>query len=147
MGASLPSGNRRGRGRRAPMADINVTPLVDVMLVLLVVFMVVAPLLRREIPVDLPRTESSRDADAGAQIVLTATADGRVLLDGEPVADADLPDRLRARYATHPDRLIYLAADRSLPYRRVVDLMDVCRAAGAERIGIVTQERAGMEAH
>ena len=126
-------------------SEINVTPLVDVMLVLLVVFMVVTPLVRREIPVDLPRTETSREAEQEVQITLTATADGRILLDGEPLDEAGLADRLRARYVTRPDRTIFLAADRRLSYSRVVDLIDVCRAAGVERIGIVTKDPAPDE--
>jgi biopolymer transport protein ExbD len=73
--------------------------------------------------------------------MLTATADGRLLLEGEPIPETDPADRLRAVYAGRPDRTIYLAADRSLVYSRVVDLMDACRSAGVERIGIVTRWR------
>jgi biopolymer transport protein ExbD len=121
-------------------SEINVTPLVDVMLVLLVVFMVVTPLLRREVPVELPAAATSRDAGTEAQVLLTATGDGGLLLDGVPLAESELAERLHTRYASHADRTIFLAADRGLPYSRVVDLMDACRGAGVERIGIVTQQ-------
>ena len=119
--------------------EINVTPLVDVMLVLLVIFMVVTPLLRREVPVDLPVAATSQDADAPAQVTLSATAEGTVLLDGQPVAEGELAERVRAAMESRADRTLFLAADRSLPYSRVVDLMDACRAAGVERIGVVTK--------
>ena len=126
-------------------SEINITPLVDVMLVLLVIFMVVTPLLRREVPVELPRTETGREAAPQTRMTLTATADGRLLLDGEAWTDAELPERLRAAYAARADKTIFLAADRGLPYSRVVDLMDTCRGAGIERIGIVTGQRKADE--
>src|SRR5262245_7112694 len=119
--------------------DINVTPLVDVMLVLLVIFMVVTPLLQREVPVDLPLAVTGREAESAVQVTLTATAEGGILLDGEPVTDGALPERLRDLYATRTDHTVFLAADRGLPYSRVVDLMDVCRIAGVERIGVLTK--------
>jgi biopolymer transport protein ExbD len=119
-------------------ADINVTPLVDVMLVLLVIFIVVTPLLKRDVPVDLPLAETSRESRASGQVTLTAIADGRLLLDGEPLAEDALEPTLSALYAQRTDKTIFLAADRSLVYDRVVALMDACRAAGVERIGVVT---------
>jgi biopolymer transport protein TolR len=119
-------------------ADINVTPLVDVMLVLLVIFLVVTPLLKRDVPVDLPLAETSRESRTSGQVTLTATADGGLLLDEQPVAEDALGPTLRALYAQRPDKTIFLAADRSLVYDRVVALMDACRAAGVERIGVVT---------
>jgi biopolymer transport protein ExbD len=76
-------------------SEINVTPLVDVMLVLLVIFMVVTPLLQRDVPVDLPLAVTGREAESPAQVTFTATAGGGILLDGEPVTDAALPERLR----------------------------------------------------
>ena len=119
-------------------SDINVTPLVDVMLVLLVIFMVVTPLLQHQLPVELPSTRTSQEANDNGQVHLAAAADGSLRLDGEPVASEALGPALQALFATRTERTIFLEADRSLSYAAVVDLMDACRAAGVERIGIIT---------
>jgi biopolymer transport protein ExbD len=119
-------------------SDINVTPLVDVMLVLLVIFMVVTPLLKQQVPIELPLAEHSREAQETSQVTLTAAADGSLLLNDQGVTDGALEGALRDLYVTRPDKTIFLEADRNLPYSRVVDLMDTCRSAGIERIGVVT---------
>jgi biopolymer transport protein ExbD len=121
-------------------ADINVTPLVDVMLVLLVIFMVVTPLIHEQLPIDLPSTRTSTAAAPDEQVHLTAAADGRLRLNDEPVDRADLERALQQLYAARSERTIFLEADRSLSYAAVVDLMDACRAAGIERIGIITRK-------
>jgi biopolymer transport protein TolR len=121
-------------------SDINVTPLVDVMLVLLVIFMVVTPLLKQQVPIELPLAEHSREAQETSQVTLVAAADGTLVLNERPTAPEALDAALQELYATRPDKTIFLEADRSLPYSRVVDLMDACRAAGVERIGIVTKK-------
>ena len=121
-------------------SDINVTPLVDVMLVLLVVFMVVTPLLRQQLPIELPVAEHSRDSQDSSQVTLVAGADGSLLLNEQAVTAEALDSALRDLYAARLEKTIFLEADRSLPYSRVVDLMDACRAAGVERIGIVTKK-------
>ena len=121
-------------------SDINVTPLVDVMLVLLVIFMVVTPLLKQQVPVELPLAEHSRESQEGSQVTLVAAADGTLVLNEQPVEVEALDATLHDIYATRPDKIIFLEADRSLPYSRVVDLMDACRAAGVERIGVVTKK-------
>ena len=121
-------------------SDINVTPLVDVMLVLLVIFMVVTPLLKQQVPVELPLAEHSREAQEAAQVTLVAAADGSLILNEQSVTAEVLDARLHDLYAMRADKTIFLEADRSLPYARVVDLMDVCRAAGVERIGVLTKK-------
>ncbi len=121
-------------------SDINVTPLVDVMLVLLVIFMVVTPLLKQQVPVELPLAEHSRESEDTSQVTLTAAADGTLLLNDQRVADDGLGNALRDLYAARADKTIFLEADRSLPYSRVVDLMDLCRSVGVERIGVVTKK-------
>jgi biopolymer transport protein TolR len=120
-------------------SDINVTPLVDVMLVLLVIFMVVTPLLREEIPVNLPEAEEAADAADLSQVTLTLAADGRVLVNGDAVSRADLVTELRALYATRTDKSIFLESDRELRYGAVVDAMDACREAGVVQIGVLTK--------
>jgi biopolymer transport protein TolR len=123
-------------------SDINVTPLVDVMLVLLVIFMVVTPLLKQQVPVELPLAEHSHEAQQASQVTLVAAADGTLVLNEQPVAAEALDGALRDLYTVRPDKTIFLEADRTLPYSRVVDLMDACRAAGVERIGVVTKKPA-----
>ncbi len=121
-------------------SDINVTPLVDVMLVLLVIFMVVTPLLKQQLPVELPIAQHSHEAQDTSHVTLIAAADGTLLLSEHPVTAETLDGALHDVYAARADKTIFLEADRSLPYSRVVDLMDACRAAGIERIGVVTKK-------
>lgn len=119
-------------------AEINVTPLVDVVLVLLVILLLVAPLLRDELPVELPIAAHARDAGDDTTPTLTVAADGSVSFDGAPLPSDDLAARLATIYAARVAKTVMLAAARTLPYARVVEVMDACRAAGIERIGIVT---------
>jgi biopolymer transport protein TolR len=129
-----------GGGDDELRSEINVTPLVDVMLVLLVIFMVVTPLLRLQVPVELPIAKQS---DAAApkpdQVTLSAASDGSIRLDGTVVEVTGLEAALRAHYANRADKTIFLEADRGLQYAAVVDLLDHCRAAGIERIGVITK--------
>jgi len=126
-------------------SDINVTPLVDVVLVLLVIFLVVTPLIKQEVPVELPLAESSRQAQDLSQVILTVRADGSLQLNHETIPPGDLPARLAALYETRSDKTIFLEADRSLLYDRVVQVMDECRAAGLTTIGVLTQKRAAAQ--
>jgi len=121
-------------------SDINVTPLVDVMLVLLVIFMVVTPMLKQQVPIELPLAEHSREAQEASQVTLVVGADGALVLNEQPIAAEALDGALRDLYAVRPEKTIFLEADRTLPYSQVVDLMDACRAAGVERIGVVTKK-------
>ncbi len=121
-------------------AEINVTPLVDVVLVLLIVFMVVTPLLKQEVPIELPLAEHSKGAEDAAQVTISMAVDGRMLINGEEVPADDLVARLTAMYADRPDKSIFLEADRDLSHGRIVDLMDDCRAAGVTQIGVITKK-------
>jgi biopolymer transport protein ExbD len=126
-------------------SDINVTPLVDVVLVLLVIFMVVTSLIKQEVPVELPLAESSRQTQNLSQVILTMRADGSLLLNHETVPRQELSARLAAISATRSDKTIFLEADRSLLYDRVVQVMDECRAAGMTTIGVITQKPAAAQ--
>lgn len=126
-------------------SDINVTPLVDVVLVLLVIFMVVTPFIKQEVPVELPLAESSRQTQDLAQVILTVRADGSLELNRETIPRKDLPSRLAALYETRSDKTIFLEADRSLLYDHVVQVMDECRAAGMTTIGVLTQKPAAAQ--
>ena len=139
MGATLPS-RRRGR-RRAPMAEINVTPLVDVMLVLLIIFMITAPLLVAGVPIDLPESRAGAlDQDAKpVQIVLDA--EGGIFIDDAAISEAALAQRLAAiaaQPAPPEGRRIYLRADRGLDYGRVMRVMGELNRAGLNRVALVS---------
>ena len=122
-----------------PMSDINMTPLIDVMLVLLVIFMITAPLMSSALRLDLPRAEGAQPSDAPQSIELAIDAQGRLFAAGAAVDE----DALRARVAEaarlNPATEVQLRADRSVPYGRVVEVMDAAQAAGLTRMGFVAQ--------
>jgi biopolymer transport protein TolR len=120
-------------------SEINITPLVDVVLVLLVIFMVVTPLLKQEVPIELPLADNSRATQDLTQLTLTIAADGGVLLNSEPVLREALVTQLQAIYAERADKTIFLEADLNLSYGQVVDVMDDCKAAGVTAIGVITK--------
>jgi biopolymer transport protein ExbD len=120
-------------------AEINVTPLVDVVLVLLVIFMVVTPVLKQEVPIELPLAENSRETRDLAQLTLAVAADGSVLLNGQYLLREALVTQLQNIYTARVDKTIFLEADRNLSYGQVVDVMDDCKAAGVTAIGVITK--------
>jgi biopolymer transport protein TolR len=125
-------------GRRA-MTDINVTPLVDVMLVLLIIFMVTAPLIQSGVKVDLPRASAQQMEHSEEKLVLTITKDKRILLGNTEISGADLETKLATNARIQKDKELYLHADRSLPYGTVVEIMAVARRAGVESLGMITE--------
>ncbi|MFM7141932.1 MAG: protein TolR [Alphaproteobacteria bacterium] len=127
-----------GRGGGS-MSQINVTPLVDVMLVLLVIFMVTAPILQQGVSVDLPRAQAGALSDKEVPLVVSVTRAGDVYLDEQRLAKDDLGGRLRARAASKPDGQVLVRADESVPYGEVVRVMAAIKAAGIRRVGMVTQ--------
>ena len=142
MGASLPSSSRRGgRSRRAPMAEINVTPLVDVMLVLLIIFMVTAPLLVAGVPIDLPESRAGALDQEAEPVQISIDQAGKLTIDETPVAEGQLPAQL-ARIAAQPapadGRRIYLRADKGLDYGRVMRVMGELNRAGLNRVALVS---------
>ncbi|WP_157215020.1 protein TolR [Flavisphingomonas formosensis] len=135
----LPS--RRGGRGRAPMAEINVTPLVDVMLVLLIIFMIAAPLMASGVPVDLPDSRASPLDQNDKPIQISLDPKGAVYIDEEPVPDGSLADRLTmlAGGRTGKDApQIFLRADRSLDYGRVMKVMGELNHAGLNKVALVT---------
>nr|WP_314445928.1 protein TolR [uncultured Sphingomonas sp.] len=139
MGASV--GSRRRGGRRAPMADINVTPLVDVMLVLLIIFMVTAPLLVAGVPVDLPESRAAPLDTQVQPVQISLDGQGRIFLDETEIAEAALPQRLAAiaaEPAPSEGRRIFLRADRGLDYGRVMRVMGELNRAGLNRVALVS---------
>jgi len=138
--ASGAGGRALGGGGQRPLSDINVTPLVDVMLVLLVIFIITAPLMASGIRLDLPRSDAGQPADAPQFISLSVRADGQVFLDDQPMAGDDaLAQRFAAAAGRSRDTELQLRADRQVPYGRVVELMGLANKAGLTRIGFVTE--------
>lgn len=119
------------------MSEINVTPLVDVMLVLVVIFILTAPLLASSIRLDLPRAEGAEPGSAPRAVTLVVDAAGQAYLQDEPLSQAALTQRLRDLAARQPDAEIQLRADAAVPYGRVVEVMGAASAAGLWRIGFV----------
>ncbi len=146
MGAAVqqPSGGngrRRGRrrGRAQPMAEINVTPFVDVMLVLLIIFMVAAPLLTVGVPVDLPKTAASAlPGDNEEPLTVTLTADGRVQIQTTDVLRDELIGKLRAIASERSSDRVFLRADGAIPYAQVMQVMGALNAGGFSNVGLVT---------
>ena len=141
MALSTPSLPSTSRGRRqigTSLSEINVTPFVDVMLVLLVIFMVTAPMMQSGIGVNLPQAETdSKPAEEG--LTLTVTKDQYIHI-GENIYNINLLERRLTEYFLNkPKKVVYLQADEALPYGFAVRIMDIARRAGAEVVGIITQ--------
>lgn len=135
-------GGRRRRARRGgaqPMAEINVTPFVDVMLVLLIIFMVSAPLMTVGVPVELPKTAASAlPGEQEEPLAVTITAEGSVMIQKTEIARSDLINRLRAIAAEREGDRVFLRADGSVSYEEVVQVMGALNRAGFSNIGLVT---------
>ena len=131
---------RRGRGRSRPMAEINVTPFVDVMLVLLIIFMVAAPLMTVGVPVELPKTAAKAlPSETEEPLTVTITAAGEVMLQKTPVAVGDLITKLTAIAAEREGDRVFLRADGAVPYAQVVEIMGAMNRGGFSNIGLVTE--------
>jgi biopolymer transport protein ExbD len=134
----MPLGSLREDGPPGPNADINVVPLVDVMLVLLVIFIITAPLLTHSVRVELPRAASSPNPTRLEHIALAVRDDGALFWNGEPIALAELPARFGAAAARQPQPELHIRADRLARYEKVAQVMSAAAAAGLTRIGFVT---------
>ena len=135
----MPFGRLSSRPTPAPMSEINVTPLVDVMLVLLVIFILTAPLLTSAIRLDLPQAEGARSGEAPLSVTLVVDAQGRFYLNDQPVSREQLDQRLRQLARRNPDTEVQLRADASIAYGRVVEVMGLASRAGLTRIGFVAE--------
>ena len=134
-------GGRRGRrrGSSAAMSEINVTPFVDVMLVLLIIFMVAAPMLTVGVPIKLPDTAASAMPNEEEEpLTISITSDGLILLQTTEVADSDLIPKLKAIAAERKSDKVFLRADGALAYERVAQVMGALNAGGFNNIGLVT---------
>ena len=139
--SSHDGGSRRWRrgGRAVPMSEINVTPFVDVMLVLLIIFMVAAPLMTVGVPVELPKTAANAlPSEAEEPLTVTITADGTVMVQTTEVSRDELVGKLRAIAAERASDRVFLRADGAVPYAEVVQVMGALNHGGFSNIGLVT---------
>ncbi|MDP2854350.1 MAG: protein TolR [Smithellaceae bacterium] len=136
---------RRSNREKRAMADINVTPLVDVMLVLLIIFMVTAPMLSMGIDVNLPRVKSKSIDLAEEKLVLSIKENKEIFLNKTRMPLQDLNAKLAAIFAERVDREIFLRADKNVPYGFVVEVMSEIRKAGVDKLGMITEPPEGIK--
>ena len=131
-----------GGGKGGVKSDINVTPLVDIMLVLLIIMMIIATMLQKGVDVRLPTASNTEDKpETQEQTVVAVTADGRMHLNAVPVADADMPTRVQDVLETKKEKVVYLKADQDASYGRVMAAFDALRKAQVENIGLIAERK------
>ena len=125
-------------------ADINVTPLVDVMLVLLIIVMLIAPMLQKGIDVNLPEAENTGDKpDTADQTVVHIDRESKLYVNAKLVSEGDAITRLQAILETKADKIVYLKGDKDAPYSAIMKMMDALRGAGIETVGLITEKKGG----
>jgi biopolymer transport protein TolR len=132
---------RRGGGKKAPMSEINVTPFVDVMLVLLIIFMVAAPLMTVGVPIDLPKTKASALNADTQPITVSVKSDGQVFLQETPIPIDEIAAKLQAVSTTGYTERVFVRGDGNAPYGVVADVMSRIQAGGFTNIGLVTDQK------
>ena len=138
-----PGGGGGGRFRRrryAPIADINVTPLVDVMLVLLIIFMITAPLLQVGVPVDLPKTSAQQVGGKDEPLVVSVNSKDEVFLGETKYELADLATKLKAVYGEKPDQRVFIRGDKTINYGRMMEVMGVVIDSGFRQLGLLGEQ-------
>ena len=125
-------------------SNINVTPMVDVMLVLLIIFMVITPMLQHDVSVDLAQVNSPtqmKDADKEDALVVAITRQGDVFFGKDPIQPEQLTNKIKDRIANRPDKIVYVRADARAKYKFVVEVVDNVRAAGVDDLGLLTEQK------
>jgi biopolymer transport protein TolR len=145
MGMSVGAGSKGGRRKRGvprygAMADINMTPFIDVMLVLLIIFMVAAPLLSSGVPIDLPQTKSAALNIDQKPLSVSIDDKGAIFLADQPVSVEDLPERLKALAKDGFDERIYVRGSKGVMYGRVAEVMSIVTTAGYKKVALVTEQ-------
>jgi TolR protein len=139
MPLSLPPSDEAGEDRYAPLAEINVTPMVDVMLVLLVIFMVTAPLLTVGVPLDLPKSRASQLTEPKKPVIISLNRDGEVFIGDERVNADELEPRLAALATEDPNRIVYVRSDRTNTYAQLMDTLGLVNQAGFSKVSLVAE--------
>jgi TolR protein len=139
MAMQLPPSGDSGDERYTPLAEINVTPMVDVMLVLLVIFMVAAPLLTVGVPINLPKSSAAQTTAPQEPIIVSINAAGDTYVADSKVEAADLPAQLATLAAADPTRIVYVRGDRTIEYGRLMDLLTLVNAAGFAKVSLLAE--------
>ncbi len=139
MAMSLPSSSHDSEDRYQPMAEINVTPMVDVMLVLLVIFMVTAPLLMVGVPLDLPKTRAAAITEHKDPIILSLNRGGEIFIGDDKVVSGDLEPRLAALAAEDPKRIVFVRGDKTITYAQLMDMLSQVNRAGFLKVSLVAE--------
>jgi biopolymer transport protein TolR len=137
---------RGGRGRYRPLAEINVTPLVDVMLVLLIIFMVTAPLMTSGVPVDLPKTNAQPINNDSEPLTVSINAEGKIYLQDQEVDLTDLVTKLQAIAQNNPERRIFVRGDKDLAYGRIMQVMGTITQGGFTKVALLADASAATPA-
>ena len=139
MAMSLPPSGDAGEERYVPLAEINVTPMVDVMLVLLVIFMVAAPLLTVGVPINLPKTSAAQVTEPQQPLVVSINEAGETFIGDNPVAGDDLKTQLSLLAAQDPTRIVYVRGDRVIQYGTLMDLLGLVNTAGFAKVSLLAE--------
>jgi len=139
MTLSLPPSGEAGEDRYQPLAEINVTPMVDVMLVLLVIFMVTAPLLTVGVPLDLPKTAAAAITDPKPPVILSLTRVGEVYIGDDRIEPGDLAERLAGLAAEDPTRIVYVRGDQTISYTQLMETLGLVNRAGFSKVTLVAE--------
>jgi biopolymer transport protein TolR len=143
MGASIGGGGGGRRRRRQRFGEINITPMVDVMLVLLIIFMVAAPMLTSGVQVDLPKTKSQPLKGQDEPLTISVQADGKIFVNKTPVALAELAAKLKAVTGEKSDTRIFVKGDKSVDYGRIMHVVGEINEAGFTKVALLTEQPAG----
>jgi biopolymer transport protein TolR len=136
---SLPSSGEVGEDRYQPLAEINVTPMVDVMLVLLVIFMVTAPLLTVGVPLDLPKTSAAAITDPKPPVILSLNRMGEMFIGNDRIEPGDLPGKLSGLAAEDPTRIVYVRGDETISYAQLMEALGIVNRAGFAKVSLVAE--------
>jgi biopolymer transport protein ExbD len=135
---TLPPSGEAG-DRYAPLAEINVTPMVDVMLVLLVIFMITAPLLSVGVPLDLPKSRAAQLSEPKKPVIVSINREGEAFIGDERIGTEELEGRLTALAAEDPSRIVYVRSDRTNTYERLMDMLGLVNHAGFSKVSLIAE--------
>jgi biopolymer transport protein ExbD len=136
---TLPPSGEAGEDRYAPLAEINVTPMVDVMLVLLVIFMITAPLLSVGVPLDLPKSRAAQLSGPKKPVIISINREGEVFIGDERIGTEDLEARLATLAAEDPNRIVYVRSDRTNTYERLMDMLGLVNHVGFSKVSLIAE--------